>query len=165
MFLGFFDLTTYTILHVIISLVAIIAGFVVMAGMPDGQRMPGCTALFLALTVLTSLTGFGFPFTGVLPSHVVGVISLVVLLFAILAYYQYRLEGPWRWIYVVTALAAQWFNVFVLIIQGFQKISLLHALAPTQSEPPFLVAQGVVLILFVVLGIVAVRNFRPRDVA
>ena len=165
MILGFFDLTTYTILHVIISLIAIIAGFVVMAGMLGGQRMPGCTALFLALTVLTSLTGFGFPFTGVLPSHVVGAISLVVLLFAILAYYQYRLAGPWRWIYVVTALLAQWFNVFVLIIQSFQKVSFLRTLAPTQSEPPFLVAQGVVLILFVVLGIMAVRNFHPRDAA
>ena len=105
MILGFFDLTTYTMLHVVISLIAIIAGFVVMTGMlGSAADAEGCTALFLTLTVLTSLTGFGFPFTDVLPSHVVGVISLVVLLFAILAYYQYRLAGAWRWIYVVTAL-------------------------------------------------------------
>jgi hypothetical protein len=161
MILGLFDLTTFTIMHVIISLVAIIAGFIVMVGMFGGQLMPGCTAMFLTLTVLTSLTGFGFPFNGVTPAHVVGVISLVVLLLAILGYYQYRLSGAWRWIYVASALAALWLNVFVLIGQAFQKVLFFKALAPTQSEPPFLVAQGAALILFVILGIQAARSFHP----
>lgn len=161
MILGVFDLTTYTVLHVIISIVAIVAGFMVVAGMLGSQPMPGSTAAFLALTALTSLTGFGFPFSGVTPGIVIGVISLVVLLVAILAYYQFRLAGAQRWIYVVTALLALWFNVFILIVQAFQKIALLHALAPTQSEPAFLIAQAAALILFVALGIAAVRNFHP----
>jgi hypothetical protein len=161
MILGLFDLTTYTILHVIISLVAIIAGFIVMVGMLGSQRMPGCTAAFLTLTVLTSLTGFGFPFSNVTPAQVFGVISLVVLLVAILAYYQFRLSGAWRWLYVASAFAALWLNVFVLIVQAFQKVSFFRALAPTQSEPPFLVAQGVALVLIVIVGIQAIRNFHP----
>jgi len=162
MILGLFDLSTYTIVHVIISLIAIVAGLIVVFGMLGSNRLEGWTALFLATTVLTSLTGFGFPFERVLPSHIVGAISLLALLIAILAYYQFRLEGAWRWIYVVSALVALWFNVFVLIVQSFQKIPVLAPLAPTQSEPPFQIAQGATLVLFIVLGILALRKFHPR---
>ena len=162
MILGLFDLSTYTIVHVIISLIAIVAGLIVVFGMLGSNRLEGWTALFLTTTVLTSLTGFGFPFERVLPSHIVGAISLLALLIAILAYYQFRLEGAWRWIYVVSALVALWFNVFVLIVQSFQKIPVLAPLAPTQSEPPFQIAQGATLVLFIVLGILALRKFHPR---
>ena len=161
MILGIFDLSTYTVAHVVISLIAIAAGFIVACGMLASNRMEGWTALFLFTTVLTSLTGFGFPFDHVLPSHVVGALSLVVLLIAILGYYLYRLAGAWRWIYVVAALVALWFNVFVLIVQAFQKISFLQPLAPTQSEPAFQIAQGAALVIFVVAGILAVRKFHP----
>jgi hypothetical protein len=162
MILGVFDLSTYTVVHVIISLIAIVAGFIVVFGMLGSNRLEGWTALFLATTVLTSLTGFGFPFERVLPSHIVGAISLLALLIAILAYYQFRLDGTWRWIYVVSAMVSLWFNVFVLIVQSFQKIPALATLAPTQSEPPFQIAQGSTLVLFIVLGILALRKFHPR---
>jgi len=162
MILGLFDLSTYTIVHVIISLIAIVAGLIVVFGMLGSNRLEGWTALFLTTTVLTSLTGFGFPFERVLPSHIVGAISLLALLIAILAYYQFRLDGAWRWIYVVSALVSLWFNVFVLIVQSFQKIPVLAPLAPTQSEPPFQIAQGAALALFIVLGILALRKFHPR---
>jgi len=165
MILGLFDLSTYTVAHVIISLVAIAAGVIVAYGMLGSRLLEGWTALFLFATVLTSLTGFGFPFDHVLPSHVVGALSLVVLLIAILGYYHYRLAGAWRWIYVVAALVALWLNVFVLIVQAFQKISLLQPLAPTQSEPAFQIAQGAVFLLFVVLGAFAVWKFRPTPAA
>jgi len=161
MILGIFDLSTYTVAHVVISLVAIAAGFIVAYGMLGSNRLEGWTALFLFTTVLTSLTGFGFPFDHVLPSHVVGVLSLVALLIAILGYYLYRLAGAWRWIYVVAALVALWFNVFVLIVQAFQKISFLQPLAPTQSEPAFQIAQGAALVVFIAMGIFAVRKFHP----
>ena len=159
--LGVFDLSNYTIAHVVISLIAIAAGFIVAYGMFGSNRLEGWTALFLFATVLTSLTGFGFPFDQVLPSHVVGVLSLVVLLIAILGYYFYRLAGAWRWIYVVSALVALWFNVFVLIVQAFQKIPFLQPLAPTQSEPAFQIAQGAALVVFIAMGIFAVRKFHP----
>jgi hypothetical protein len=123
--------------------------------------MAGWTAIFLWMTVLTSVTGFGFPFDHVLPSHIVGVISLVFLAVALFAVYVQHLAGPWRWIYVVSAIVALWFNVFVLIAQAFMKIDALKALAPTQSEPPFLIAQGVALVLFAVLALIALRKFRP----
>jgi hypothetical protein len=165
MILGVFDLETYTVVHVVISLIAIAAGLVVVFGMLGANRLAGWTALFLFTTILTSLTGFGFPFVQLLPSHVVGAISLAVLLVAVLAYYQFRLAGAWRWIYVVAALLALWANVFVLIVQAFQKIGFLAALAPTQSEPPFQIAQIAALALFVVLGIFAVRRFRPPAAA
>ena len=161
MILGILDLSTYTVAHVVISLVAIATGLIVVYGMLGSSRLEGWTALFLFTTVLTSLTGFGFPFDHVLPSHVVGVLSLVVLLIAILGYYLYRLAGAWRWIYVVAALVALWFNVFVLIVQAFQKISFLQPLAPTQSEPAFQIAQGAALVVFIAMGILAVRKFHP----
>jgi len=161
MILGIFDLSTYTVLHVIISLIGIVSGLVVLKGMLASQRLEGWTAVFLATTALTSLTGFGFPFDHVLPSHVVGILTLAALLVAILAYYLFRLAGAWRWLYVVSAIVALWFNVFVLVAQAFNKIAALNALAPMQSEPPFLIAQTVVLVVFIVLAIVAVRKFHP----
>jgi hypothetical protein len=155
------SLSTYTTIHVIISLIAIAAGFITVFGMLTRDRMARWTAIFLIMTVLTSATGFGFPFDHVLPSHVVGAISLVFLAVALFAVYVKHLAGAWRWIYVVSAIVALWFNVFVLIVQSFMKISALKALAPTQSEPPFQIAQGAALALFVVLAILAVRQFRP----
>jgi hypothetical protein len=155
------SLSTYTIIHVIISLIAIVAGFIAVFGMLTGDRMASWTAIFLGTTILTSVTGFGFPFDHVLPSHIVGALSLVFLAVAVFALYVKNLAGAWRWIYVVSAIVALWFNVFVLIAQSFMKIAALKALAPTQSEPPFLIAQGAALALFVVLAILAVRKFRP----
>lgn len=155
------SLSTYTIIHVIISLIAIAVGFMTVFGMLSGDRMARWTGVFLIMTVLTSVTGFGFPFDHVLPSHVVGAISLVFLAVALFAVYVKHLAGTWRWIYVVSAIIALWFNVFVLIVQSFMKIPVLKALAPTQSEPPFQIAQGAALVVFVVLAILAVRQFRP----
>jgi len=155
------SLSTFTIVHVIISLIAIITGFIAVFGMLTGDRMASWTTIFLGTTILTSVTGFGFPFDKVLPSHIVGAISLVFLAVAVFALYAKYLTGAWRWIYVITAIIALWFNVFVLIVQSFMKISALKALAPTQSEPPFQIAQGAALVLFVILAILAVRKFRP----
>jgi hypothetical protein len=153
--------STFTLVHVVLSLVGIFAGLVVVFGMLASKRLDGWTALFLATTVLTSVTGFFFPFDKILPSHIVGIISLVVLASAILALYALHLAGPWRWIYVVSAIVALYLNVFVGVVQAFQKLPLLASLAPTQSEPPFLIAQSVVLVIFILLGIVAVRSFHP----
>ncbi len=155
------SLSAFTAVHVIISLIGIVSGLIVLLGMLSAKRLNGMTALFVLTTVLTSVTGFGFPFTHLLPSHKVAIISLVVLAIAILARYSFHMAGAWRWIYVVTALIALYLNVFVLVVQSFEKAPALKALAPTQSEPPFLVAQLVVLALFIVLTIVAVRKFHP----
>jgi len=155
------SLSTFTTVHVIISLVGIGSGLIVIFGMLSAKRPNGWTALFLLTTVLTSVTGFGFPFTHVTPGHKVGVISLVVLLIAILARYSFHMAGKWRSIYVVTAIIAEYLNVFVLVVQGFEKVPALRAMAPTQSEPPFLVAQLVVMALFIVLTIFAVKEFHP----
>jgi hypothetical protein len=155
------SLSAYTIIHVIISLIAIVAGFIAVVEMIAGKPLGGWNTIFLWTTIATSVTGFGFPITGVTPGIVVGVISLVILAAALLALYGRRLTGPWRWIYVVCAIAALELNVFVLIVQSFQKLEVLKALAPTQSEPPFQIAQGVALVLTVVLAILAVRKFRP----
>src|SRR6266850_5210524 len=154
-------LTTFTQVHVVISLIAIVSGFVVAFGLLTAKRFDRWTALFLATTVATSVTGFFFPFHGVTPAIGVGIISLVLLAIAIFARYGRKLAGAWRWIYVVTAMTALYLNVFVLIVQLFQKVPALKALAPTQSEPPFLVAQLVALVLFVVLTIFAAIKFRP----
>ena len=147
--------------HVVISLIGIATGLVVFYGLLTGKPQGGWTAVFLATTVLTSVTGFPLPATQLLPSHIVGVLSLVLLGVAIAALYVFRLAGAWRWIYVATALAALYLNVFVGVVQSFQKLAFLKALAPTQSEPPFLVAQILVLGLFIVLGIVAAKRFHP----
>jgi hypothetical protein len=151
----------FTTLHVAISLVAIVGGLAALVGMLRARRLPGWTALFLATTVLTSVTGFMFPINGLTPAMIIGLISIVILAVALMALYLKNLNGAWRWIYVVTALTALYFNVFVLIVQSFQKVPALQKLAPTQSEPPFLIAQGVILIAFLVLGTQAARKFRP----
>lgn len=153
---------TFTIVHVIISLVAIVSGLVVFAGLFTSDSRPGWTALFLFTTVLTSATGFLFPFGGPTPAFITGIISLVTLAAALLALYAFGLMAAWRGVYVVTALFALYLNCFVLVVQSFQKIGILKALAPTQSEPPFLVAQGVLLFVFVVLGFLAMRRFHPN---
>jgi hypothetical protein len=152
---------TFTVVHVVLSLVGIVAGIIVLAGMLATWRLPGWTALFLVTTVLTSVTGFFFPRDHLMPSHIVGIISLVVLVIAILALYRFRLARAWRWIYVVSAVLALYLNVFVGVVQAFQKVPGLARLAPTQSEPPFLVAQLFVLAIFVVLGIRASIRYRP----
>lgn len=157
-----FDIETLTFLHVVISLVGIGSGFVVMFGLLSGRRMNGWTALFLATTVATSVTGFAFPFNQLLPSHVVGFISLPVLAVAILARYSFHLSGAWRRIYVVTAVMALYLNVSVGVVQAFQKVPALKALAPTQTEPPFLLTQLVVTGLFVALAIVSAIRFRTE---
>ncbi|MGB7659016.1 MAG: hypothetical protein WBM12_07390 [Pseudolabrys sp.] len=155
------SIENFTILHVAISLIGIVSGLIVLFGMLRARRLPGWTALFLATTVLTSVTGFMFPINGLTPAIVVGVISIVILAIALMALYVKHLSGAWRWVYVTTALAALYFNVFVLIVQSFQKVPALQKLAPTQSEPPFSVTQGVVLVAFLVLGTMAARRFRP----
>jgi Na+/H+ antiporter NhaC len=151
-------LAAYTIVHVVISLVGIGSGLIVVAGLLNGKRINAQTALFLATTVATSVTGYGFPFEHVLPSHIVGAISLVVLALAIYARYSRHLAGVWRATYVICAVLALYLNVFVLVVQLFRRVPALHALAPTQSEPPFGVAQLVVLVLFITLGTLAVRR-------
>ena len=155
----------FTLLHVAITLVAIASGLIVLFGMLGAHRLPGWTALFLVTTILTSVTGFMFPINGFTPALAVGAISLLILVIALLALYGKHLAGAWRWIYVATAVTALWFNVFVLIVQSFQKIPVLQTLAPTQSEPPFLIAQGVALAVFLVLGILAALRFRPAAIS
>ncbi|HBB89323.1 MAG TPA: hypothetical protein DC047_17095 [Blastocatellia bacterium] len=151
---------TFTQIHVAISLIAIFAGLVVMFGLLTRRRLDRWTALFLSMTVLTSVTGFFFPFHGLTPAITVGIISMLVLAVALFARYARRLTSPWRGIYVITAMLALYLNVFVLIVQSFQNVPFLKALAPTQSEPPFLLAQLLALALFIVLTIVAAIRFR-----
>jgi hypothetical protein len=153
-------MTAFTIIHVAISLLGIVTGLVVAAGLLNAKRLDGWTVLFLASTIATSLTGFGFPFERLLPSHIVGAISLVVLAVALYARYVFLMAGNWRSIYVATAVAALYLNVFVLVVQLFQKVLALNALAPTQSEPPFAIAQAIVLVIFAALGVAAVKRFR-----
>jgi hypothetical protein len=152
--------------HVIISLIGIAAGFVVMFGMLGSNRMPGWTALFLVTTILTNVTGFLIPplvSEKLLPSHMIGALSLVLLAIACFALYGQKLSGAWRWVYVLTALLSLYLNTFVLVIQSFLKIGPLHALAPSvpPSEPPFAILQGIVLVFFIIVIIGAVRRFRP----
>ena len=152
---------TYTLIHTVISLIGIASGLIALYGMVAGKPLDVWTPIFLASTVLTSVTGFGFPFTQLLPSHVFGIISLVVLAVAIIGLYVFRLSGAWRWIYIAGAVLALYLNCFVGVVQAFVKIPALRALAPTQAEPPFLVAQLLLLVVFIVLGFLAVRRFKP----
>ena len=154
-------MSIFTLIHVAISLVAILAGFAVSFGMLGAKSCNCWTAVFLWTTLLTSVTGFFFPFHGFTPAIGVGVVSLLILAPVFYARYAGKLAGAWRWIYVVGSVLALYLNFFVLIVQSFQKIPVLHALAPTQAEPPFAVAQGVALLFFIVLGILATRKFRP----
>lgn len=149
-------------IHVALSLIGIVAGLIVLYGLLAGRALGGWTALFLATTILTSVTGFPLPPFGLDPPRMVGILSLILLAVAVAAYYVFHLDGAWRWVYVVTAMVALYLNCFVAVIQSFSKISSLHALAPTQSEPPFLIAQLVVLALFVVLGFLSLRKFHPQ---
>jgi hypothetical protein len=133
-----------------------------MYGFFRGHRLNGLTLFFLVTTALTSIGGFGFPFTHLLPSHVLGILSLIALTIAVGARYRGKMQGASRWIYVVTASISLYFNVFVLVVQSFEKVPGLHSLAPTQKEPPFAIAQGVVLVLFIVLTVMAVKRFHPE---
>jgi len=160
-----FDLLTFTLVHVVLSVVGIVAGLVVVGGLMAGVRIDGWTGVFLVTTVLTNVTGFGFPFATILPSHIVGGVSLVVLPVAIAAFYWMHLDGAWRSIFVVTAVFALYLNVFVLVAQLFQKVPAMIALAPTQTAPAFVVTHLIVIALFVVLGRAAVRGFRTERAA
>jgi hypothetical protein len=163
------SLSTFVTLHVIISLIGIAAGLVVMIGILGSRRMPGWTAVFLLFTILTNATGFLIPpllSEKLLPSHMIGLLSLLLLAIACFALYGQKLSGSWRWIYALTALISLYLNVFVLVIQSFLKLPALHALAPSvpPSEPPFAVAQGIVLVFFIIVIIGAIRRFRPPAV-
>ena len=151
----------FTLLHVIITLIAIGGGLIVVGGMFASHKLPGTTALFLFTTALASLTGFLFPIKGFTPALGVGIVACVILAVALFALYKERLAGQWRWIYVITAIVSLYLNVFVLIAQSFMKVPALKALAPTGSEPPFAIAQGATLATFIVIAIIAVANFRP----
>ncbi|WP_245421168.1 hypothetical protein [Phyllobacterium myrsinacearum] len=154
-------MTSFTFIHVLISLIGIISGLIVLAGLLASDRKDGWTLIFLVTTAATSLTGFGFPYQGFTPAIGVGILSIIILIIAAAARYPLRLAGAWRWIYVITALIALYLNVFVLVAQSFQKIPALNALAPTGSEPPFAIAQGVVLLLFIAAGFACLRRFHP----
>jgi hypothetical protein len=164
MFLGM-SIATYTLLHVVISLAGIGSGLILLYGFLNGKRFDRINTTFLVTTVLTSVSGFGFPFEHLLPSHIVGLISLVFLAVATSAWYAFHLIGSWRAIYVVSAVTALYLNVFVLVAQSFAKVSALKALAPTQKEPPFAIAQLVVLLVFGGLTILSVRKFHPQPAA
>ncbi len=164
------SLPAFTLVHVIISLIGIVAGLIVMFGMLGSKPMPGLTAIFLLFTILTSATGFLFPFKELLPSHMIGILSLVLLAIACVALYGMKLAGVWRPVYVVTAMISLYFNVFVLIIQSFLKVPALAALAPAvppapPSGPVFAVVQGLVLVFFVLVIIGAWRRYRPMAFA
>ncbi len=158
------DITTLTLVHTVISVVAIATGLVVVGAMIAGLRLDGWTGLFLVTTTLTSITGFFFPFTQLLASHNVGIISLIILPFVFAARYRKQLVGPWRGIYVVGTVMVLYLNFFVLLVQLFRRIPALLVSAPKQTEPPFVVTQLLVLALFIWLGYAAFRRFRPQVV-
>jgi hypothetical protein len=155
------DLTTLTWAHTLLSLVAIVAGVVVVKDLIGARVSAGWTALYLVTAILTSVTGFFFPFDRFIDSHWLGVASLVAFALVLLARYAFRLAGAWRWVYALGMVIGLWFLVVVLIAQAFKKVPALTALAPTQAEPPFLVAQIVALVIFALVAIGAVRKFRP----
>jgi hypothetical protein len=157
-------LAAFTLLHVLISLVGIFTGFVVVYGLLNNDRMDAWTALFLGSTILTSVTGFAFPFEHLLPSHIVGMISLAVLAVSVLGRYGLELAGAWRKIYAVSAVLAFYFNFFVLVTQSFLKTPALKALAPTQTEAPFVVTQLAVLAVFLTLAVLVAFRFRADQV-
>jgi hypothetical protein len=159
-----FEITTFTLIHTLISLVAIVAGLVVVGGLMSGARLDGWTGLFLVTTALTSITGFGFPFVRLLPGHIIGILSLILLVPVILARYRKRLEGVWRGVYVVGSVLVLYLNVFILVDQLFKRIPALIVLAPTHKEPPYGLTQVLVLALFVALGVGAFKLFRAHAV-
>ena len=149
----------FTVLHVVLSLIGIVTGLIAPGGILELRNLSGWTVLFLVTTVLTSVTGFMFPAATVTPAQIVGGISLATLAGALVALYGFHLRGASRWIYVVTAMLALYLNVFVGVVQAFRP--LLHTLAPNGSEPPFIIAQRITLLIFGVLGILAVKRFHP----
>ena len=155
------SIATFTVVHVVISLIAIAAGAVACARMLEGRRLDGWNTVFLLFTVLTTVTGFLFPFTGFTPAIGVGIVSGIALTMALTALYVGHLAAAWRWIYVASAVFAFYLNVFVLVVQAFQKIGFLNRFAPTGSEPPFAVAQALVLLGFLLLGFLVLKRFRP----
>lgn len=160
----FLSLAAFTVFHVVLSLIGIFSGFIAVFGMIAGKRLDSWTAVFLTTTVLTSITGFLFPFHKVTPGIILGIVSLVVLGVAIPSRYVKHLEGAWRRIYAVTATMALYLNVFVLVAQLFAKVPALHALAPNGNEPPFLISEVVVMALFIVLAVAAAIKFHPEPV-
>lgn len=156
---------TFLQIHVILSLIGIATGLVVLYGLVTCNPLPVLTAIFLLTTILTGVTGFPLPPFGFDPPRAVGILLLILLALAVAALYGFRLAGAWRWIYVVTAVIAVYLNVFVGVTQAFQKLPFLQPLAPTQSEPPFLIAQIVVLVIFVALGALAAKRFYPASAA
>jgi hypothetical protein len=152
-----------TIFHVVLSLIGILSGLVVAFGLLTAKRLDGWTAVFLATTVLTSATGFLFPFHRLLPSHILGILSLILLVIAIYARYSRKLAGAWSRTYAATVVLALYFNVFVLIAQLFQKVPALKAMAPTQSEPPFKLTQLIFLVVFVALTVAAAKRFSDEQ--
>jgi hypothetical protein len=165
MILGIFSVTIFTLLHVLLSVVGIVAGLVVAGGLVSGRRLDRWTGLFLVTTLLTNASGFAFPFVTFMPSHALGILSLLILPVVIAARYWKQLSGGWRTVYVAGSVAVLYFNVFVLIAQLFRRFPALIVLAPKQMEPPFLLTQLVVLGLFIWLGIAAVRGFRLQPAA
>lgn len=159
-----FDITTLTLVHTVISIVAIVAGLVVVGGLIAGVRIDGWTGIFLVTTALTSVTGFFFPFTQLLASHKVGIVSLIILPFVIAARYWKHLVGPWRGTYVIGTVLVLYFNFLVLMDQLFRRIPALIVAAPKQTEPPYVLTQLLVLALFLWLGYAAFRRFRPQVV-
>lgn len=155
-------LRIYTIIHTLISLVAIFSGLVVLFAMLSGHRAKDWTKWFLIAAVATTLTGFFFPFHGVTPAIILGIITVPVLAITIFARYSRRLAGPWRWMYVIGAVMTLYFNLFVLVVQLFEKVPVLHAAAPTQTESPFKFTQLAVLVVSILLGIIAVIRFHPE---
>ena len=155
-------LLIYTIIHTVISLIAIFTGIVVLFGMLAGKRLDGWTRWFLITAVATTITGFFFPFHGFTPAIGLGIISLPFLALTIYARYPKHLAGAWRWIYAIGAMICLYFNLFVLVVQLFEKVPALHAMAPTQTESPFKLTQLIVLATFILLGIVAVIRFHPE---
>jgi len=155
----------FTLLHVVISLLAIGSGLIILGGMFSSRVLPAMTALFFLTTALTSVTGFLFSIHGFTPALGVGILACLILAFALFALYKKHLTGAWRWIYVITAIASLYLNVFVLVVQSFVKVSSLNALAPTQSEAPFAITQAVTLLMFILLALVATIRFHPVTAA
>lgn len=156
-----FGMTPVLFVHVLISLIGIVTGLIVLFGMPNNDRMNGMTLVFLLFTAATTITGFILPLSGLTPPVILGIISLVVLVPTFAARYAFGMRGAWRWVYILGATIALYLNFFVLVVQSFLKIPVLNALAPTGSEPPFAIVQGVVLLFFFVTGYLAVKRFRP----
>src|SRR5687768_6579305 len=152
-------LSALTLIHSVIALTGILFGFVAMAGMRRGRMSHGVAVIFLSTTTATSVTGFFFPFVQFLPAHGVGIVSLIVLLVALFALFRKQLTGKWRTRYALAALTAQYLNLFVLVAQAFRRVPALNALAPTQTEPPFAIAEVIVLVVFAAVSVKAVREF------